>query len=131
MAFSVPVNVVADRASTSDSVYVGYRVCEFSKRGDNTVDASSESLDGFERVIGERSPFPVVGGDGSEAFDKVWVTGASDGERDKGPQVIVPYVGPYSIIPLVGNVVRTDSATAMAVGWQQIAGHFGSAMRSV
>lgn len=117
MAFSVPVNVVADRASTSDSVYVGYRVRDFAKRGGDTFDTSSESLDGFERVIGETSPFPVVSGDGSEAFDKVWVTGASDGEWDKGPHVIVPYVGPYSVIPLVGDVVRTDSATAMAVGW--------------
>jgi len=106
-------------------------VCEFKERRGDTIDASSESQDGFERVIGDRSPFPVVGSDGSEAFDEVWVSSASDGERDKGPHVIVPYVGPYSIIPLVGDIVRTDSATAMAVGWQEIAGHFGSAVKAV
>ena len=115
---TVPVDVVAGGAGASDSVLWVLEplgVFKFRRGRSESLDTSRKGGRGFEDVIRKGPPFPVVHGDRTESFNKVWLASASGCERDKRSGVVVPYVGPRVVVRQVATVGGEDGAITVPV----------------
>lgn len=120
-ALTVPVDIVAIGAGTSNTVLRvlhPLRIFEFGRSRSESLDTSRKGGRGFEEVIRKGPPFPIVHGDVAHSFDKVWLSSTSGRQRDKGPGVVIPDMGPGVIVGQVSTVSGEDGTIAVFVFWQ-------------